>query len=89
MILDTDVTLVLGSAAIVQEFESDRPGLCAELAVLEHFCPLRSPEVILENVRIILSVNHCALVNHDSCLVPLTEWLLGLRLRRNHIIEGS
>ena len=89
MILESDVAFMVLTAAVVQEFEGERPFLLAELAGLEHVGPLLCPQMVLNYVNIILSVNDSALVNHDLALVPFAVRFLVLRFCRNHVIEGS
>ena len=44
--------------------------------------------MILNYIGIILAVYDSSLVNHNLGLVPLTVWILVLRLRRDHVVEG-
>ena len=88
MILETEITLMILATAIVEKLECERPLLLGELRSLEHLGPLVCPQMILDNIGIILSVNNSTLVNHDLRLVPLTESIGVLRLRRNHVVEG-
>ena len=89
MVLQADVTLVVLAAAVVQQFESQRPCRLAELAGLQHLCPFRSPQVIFQYVLVILSVYHSAFVHHDFSLVPFAERFCVLWNSGNHVIQRS
>ena len=89
MILESDVPFVVFATAVVQKFEGKRPFLLAELACLEHICPLRSPQMVLYDILTVLAVNYSTLVDHDLAVVPLAVRLRVLRLGRNHVIQGS
>ena len=75
------------AAAIVEQFECERPLLRRELAVFEHLRPLGRPEVVLHDVLTVLAVNDRTLVNHDLRLVPLAEGLGVLRHGGDHVVE--
>ena len=70
MVLHADVTLVVVSAAVVQEFEGQGPVLLAELGGLQHIGPLLGPQVVLEDLHVVLEVHDGALVAEDLDLVP-------------------
>ena len=89
MVLQSDEPFVVVSPAVVEQAESQRPLLFTEFALLEHFRPLRSPQVIFEHVLPVLPVYDRTLIYHDFCLVPFTERLGILRHSRNHVIQRS
>ena len=59
----------------------------AEFAVVQHFLPFGSPQVILENLFAILIMNYSTLEDNDLGRVPLAKWLGILRISRNHVIQ--
>ncbi len=87
MILEADETFAVLATAVVEQFECKGPCGFAEFAVLEHFCPLGSPQMVFNHIGVVLRVNHSAFVNKDFCLVPFAERLLVLRFCRNHVVE--
>ena len=50
VVLEADIAFVILTAAVVEELECEGPFFLAELAVLEQFCPLRSPEVVFNHI---------------------------------------
>lgn len=89
MILETDESFALFSAAVVQQFEGKRPFFLAEFAGLKHFCPFWSPQVIFQYIFSILSVYYSTFIYHNFSLVPFTERFCVLWNCRNHIIQRS
>ena len=90
MILESDETFLVFTTAIQQEFVSQRPFIFAKLAVIQHFLPCRSPQVIFNTRTVAVQiVNHCSFVNHDFTLVPFADRLSVLRFSRNHVVERS
>ncbi len=89
MVLETDESFAVGSATVIQQFKSQRPFFLAELAGLEHFCPLGSPQMVLNHIFVVLSVNNGSLIHHNFCCVPFTKRFLVLWNCRNHIVERS
>ena len=89
MVLHADVTLVVFAAAVVQELEGQGPVLLTELGGLQHVGPLLGPQVVFEDLHVVLEVDDGALVHEDLGLVPLAERVLVLRNGRNHVIQGG
>ena len=58
-----------------------------EFAVVQHFLPFGSPQVVLENLFAILIMNYSTLEDNDLGRVPLAKWLGILRISRNHVIQ--
>ena len=54
VVLEADITFVILTAAVVEEFECERPFFLAELAVLEKLGPLGSPKVVFHYVLAVL-----------------------------------
>ena len=54
VVLESDIAFVVFTAAVVEELIGERPVGFAEFAVLEHFCPLGSPEVVFNYIFTIL-----------------------------------
>ena len=87
VILQANEALMVLTTAVRQQLICQRPFLFAELALLEQLIPLRSPQVILNHLLIVLVVSYCTLVAKDLHLVPLALRFSVLRLRRDHIIQ--
>ena len=89
MILEADVTFVVLAAAIEQQFVGLRPFVLTELAVVEHFFPLRRPQVVFYDGLAVQVVGHGAFVDHDLTGVPFAERFGVLRFGRNHVVQRS
>lgn len=87
MILQTDVTFVFFAATVIQQFESQRQFILAELAVLKHLRPLGSPEVVFKDILAVLSVNDSSFIDHDLGFVPLIERFLILWFGGDQVVK--
>ena len=86
MVLESKVATILAflyhHAISIGEFTA-----FAELAVVKHFLPFGSPQVVFQHLLVVLIMNDSTLEDHNLGLVPLTERLSVLRIGGNHIIE--
>jgi hypothetical protein len=87
MVLESDVATVLLTLNNHHIVSSREVATLAELAAIEHFLPLRSPEVILQNLFAILVVPYRTLEDTNLHGVPLAIRLRILRNSRNHVVE--
>ena len=87
MILESEISLVTVTTAVLEQVEGIRPVLLAELGSLQQIDPLFAPKLVTENLHAILVVSNLAVLYNDFHLVPLTCRLCVLRLCYNHVVE--
>ena len=89
MILQTDVSFVVFTAAVQQQFVGFRPFVLAEFAVVEHLFPFRGPQVVFHDLRAVLEVSHGSVIYEDFGRIPFAERFRVLRFRRDHVVQRS